>query len=65
MNRMLSGPIRTTSPARGNTPPEHSSSGTSVSSVIHDTWQTIKGRAKSPKCPTNGFASKVLYPGQM
>ena len=49
VNRTLSGPIRTTSPARGNNPPEHSSSGTSVSSVNHNAWQTIKGRAKSPR----------------
>ena len=48
VNRTLSGPLRTTSPARGNTPPEHSSSGTSVSSVNHNAWQTIKGRGKSP-----------------
>ena len=34
MNRTLSGPIRTTSPARGNIPPEHSSSGTSVSTDL-------------------------------
>ena len=49
VNRTLSGAIRTTSLARGNTPPEHSSSGTSVSSVNHNAWQTIKGRAKSPR----------------
>ena len=49
VSRTLAGPIRTTSTARGNTPPEHSSSGTSVSSVNHNAWQTIKGRAKSPR----------------
>ena len=49
VNRTLSGTIRTTSPARGNTPPEHSSSGTSVSSLNHNAWQTIKGRAKSSR----------------
>ena len=42
-------PIRNTSPARGNTPPEHSSSGTSVFSVNHNGWQTIKDRTKSPR----------------
>ena len=49
VNRTLSGPKRTTSPARGNTPPEHSSSGASVSIVNHNAWQTIKGREKSPR----------------
>ena len=49
VNRALSGSKRTISPAPGNTPLEHSSSGISMFSVNHNVWQTIKGRAKSPQ----------------
>ena len=63
MNRKLFGPKRTTSPLRGNTPPVHSSSGASVSSVNHNTWQTIRGHGKSPRVSYKRMLIQGTVPG--